>query len=84
VEDKSREGVGWAIATLLLGIGAVLSPDPLPKLLFSVGAIGTGTKTVNCFGASANAAYRQVAARQDYRQLPAHVYSVSQAKLVMG
>lgn len=84
MSDASREGVGWAIATLFLGIGAVLSPDPLPKLLFSVGAIGTGTKTVDCFGSSANAAYRELATRREYRQLPAHLYSVSQAKLVRG
>ena len=77
MEDKSREGVGWAIATLFLGVGAVVSPHPLPKLLCSLGAIGTGTKTVDCFGSSATAAYWQLAARREYRQLPAHVYSIT-------
>lgn len=84
MEDKSREAVGWAILTLLLGIGAVESPHPLSRLLCSLGAIGAGTKTVDCFGSTATAAYRQLAARREYRQLPAHVYSVSQAKLVRG
>jgi hypothetical protein len=74
MEDASREGVGWAIATLLLGIGAVVSPHPLPKLLCSLAAIGAGTKTVNCFGSSASAAYDQLAAYQEYRQLPPHAY----------
>lgn len=72
MEDKSREGVGWAIATILLGIGAVLSPDPRPKLFCSLGAIGTGTKAVDCFSSSANAAYQQLAAAREYHQLPAH------------
>jgi hypothetical protein len=74
MEDKSREGVGWAIATLLLAIGAVVSPDPLPKLLCSVGAIGTGTKAIDCFSSTANAAYQQLTARQEYRQLRSRAY----------
>jgi len=82
VEDKSREGVGWAIATLLLGIGAAASPRPLPKLLCSLAAIGAGTKAVDCFSSSANVAYQQLTARQGHRQLPGYVYSVSQPKLV--
>ena len=73
MEDKSEQGVGWAIATLLLGIGAVVSPYPLPNLLCSLGAIGTGTKAVNCFGSTASAAYQQLAAPREYRRLPPHV-----------
>ena len=74
MEDKSREGVGWAVATLLFGIGAAESPHPLAKLPCSLGAISAGTKAVDCFSSTANAAYRQLAARREYRQLPAHVY----------
>jgi hypothetical protein len=74
MEDKSREGVGWAIATLLHGIGAIVSPDPLPKLLCSVGAMGTGTKAIECFSSTATAAYQQLTARQEYRQLRSRAY----------
>lgn len=70
MEDKSREGVGWAIATLLFGIGAAVSRDPLPKLFLSVGAIGAGTKAVDCFSSSASAAYQQLTAPREHRQLP--------------
>lgn len=73
MEDANRQGVGWAIVTLLLGIGAVVSPHPLPKLVCSIGAIGTGTKAVDCFTRSAEVAYQQLAAQREYRQLPAHV-----------
>lgn len=73
MEDTSLEGIGWAIATVLLGIGAVVSPHPLPKLLCSLGAIGTGTKAVDCFTRSTELAYRQLAASREYWQLPAHV-----------
>ena len=31
MEDESREGVGWAIATLLLGIGAAVSQTKLVR-----------------------------------------------------
>lgn len=72
--DASREGVGWAIATLLLGIGAAVSPHPLPKLLCSLGAIGAGTKAVDCFSSTANAAYQQLAATRGYRRLLPHAY----------
>ena len=84
MEDKSRQGVGWSIATEFLGIGAFLSLHPIPKLLCSLGAIGTGSMAIDCFSSSANAAYQQLTAHQEYRQLPAHVYSVSQTKLVRG
>lgn len=74
MEDKSREGVGWGIATVLFGIGAVVSPHPLARLLCSLGAIGTGTKVVDCFSSSAQVAYQQLAAPGEYRQLPAHAH----------
>lgn len=74
MEDKSREGVGWAIATLLLGIGAVVSPDPLPKFLCSLEAIGTGTKAVDCFSSTASAVCQQLAAPREYPQLASHAY----------
>lgn len=74
MEHASREGVEWAIVTLLFGVGAVVSPHPLPKLLFSLGAIGTGTKAVDCFSSSAQAAYQQLAAPREYRQLPPRAY----------
>ncbi|MCK4388038.1 MAG: hypothetical protein KAW00_04620 [Dehalococcoidia bacterium] len=72
--DASREGVGWAIATLLLGIGAAVSRNPLPKLFFSVGAIGAGTKAVECFSSSASAAYQQLTAPKEHRQVPPHAH----------
>lgn len=70
--DASREGVGWAIATLLFGIGATASRHPLPKLFCSLGAIGAGTKAVDCFSSTANAAYQQLIAPKEHRQLPTH------------
>jgi hypothetical protein len=74
MEDKSREGVGWAIATLLFGIVAAESLHPLAKLFCCLGAIGTGTKAMDCFSSSARAAYQHLAAPREYRQLPAHIY----------
>lgn len=74
MEDKSREGVGWAIATVLFGIGAAATRHPLPKLLCSLGAIGAGTKAVDCFSSTANAAYQQLTAPKEYRRLPPPAY----------
>lgn len=74
MEHASREGVEWAIVTLLFSIGAVVSPHPFPKLLFSLGAIGTGTKAVDYFSTSAQAAYQQLVAPREYRQLPPRAY----------
>ena len=74
MEHASRKGVEWAIATLLLGIGAAESPHPLTRLLCSLGAIGTGTKAVDCFTNAARAASQELAASREYRQLPSHAY----------
>jgi hypothetical protein len=72
MEDKSRQGIVWAVITLSFGIGAIASPHPLPKLLCSLGAIGAGTMAVDCFSNSAKAAYQQLAAPPEYPQLPSH------------
>lgn len=78
--DKSREGVGWAIVTLLFGIGAAESPHPLAKLLCSLGAIRAGTKTVDCFSSSAEIAYEQLAAPREYHPLPSYTRWVKVSK----
>jgi len=72
VEDKSQQGAGWGIATALLGLGAFLSPHPIPKLIFSLAAIGTGTMAVDCFTSTARTVYQELAAPREYHQLPAH------------
>lgn len=74
MSDASREGVGWAIATLLFGIGAAASRHSVPKLLCSLGAIGAGTKAIDCFSSSANAAYQQLTAPREHHRLPPHFY----------
>ncbi len=82
MENENRQGVGWAAVTALSGIIAVLIPHPIPKLVALSASIVTGTMAVDCFSSSAEAAYQQLATRREYRQLLAHVYSVSRAKLV--
>lgn len=68
MEDKAWEGISWTIITLLSGIAVGVSSHPIPKLIGSLIAIGTGTKAVDCFQSSARIAYQQLTAPKEYHQ----------------
>lgn len=70
MDNKAWEGVIWAIITGLCGFGVATSAHPLPKLLFSLAAIGAATEAGNCFYSTANATHQQLAVPREYRQLP--------------
>lgn len=84
MEHASREGVEWAIVTLLFGIGAAESPHPFAKLLCSLGAIHAGTKAVDCFSSSAEIAYEQLAAPRECHPLPSHAHWVKVSRKSFG
>jgi hypothetical protein len=50
------------------------SRDALPKLFCSLGAIAAGTKAIDCFNSIANAAYQQLTAPKEHRQLSPPVH----------
>jgi len=69
MNDRTGEGVGRAVITLLCGLGAVATPYPLLKLIASLAAVGAGAKAVECFQSAASAAYQQLTTPQEYHQL---------------
>lgn len=69
MKDKSWEGVGWVVITMLSGTVAAANSHPVPKLIALLIAIGAGTKAIDCFQTSATAAYQQLAVSKGCRQL---------------
>jgi len=47
--DKTKEGLGWTAGTAALGFFAVVTQNPLLKLVLLLGTVATGSKAVDCF-----------------------------------
>lgn len=58
--DKAREGLGWTVATAGFGFLAVVTQNPLAKLVLLLGAVATVGRAVDCFQTAALDAHQQL------------------------
>jgi hydroxyethylthiazole kinase-like sugar kinase family protein len=69
MNDRTEEGVGWAVITLLCSLGAAVASSPLLKLVTAIAAVEAGVKAVECFQSAADAAYQRLTNPQEYHRL---------------
>jgi len=58
--DKTKEGLGWIAGTAVLGSLAVVTQNPLAKLVLLLGAVATGSKAVDCFRTAVLNTYQEL------------------------